>query len=408
MNAVNPIRRVVVSGIGVVSAIGLNREQFEDSLRAGRCGIRPISRVDPNRLQMKNVAVVADFDAAAHIDAKRLTMMDRFAQFAVVAAREAAADAGVERGNGLRGAAVVLGSGAGGKTTDDDAFRELYEAGNQRVHPTVIPRSMLSAAVSHVTMDLGIQGPSFAVSSACASAAHALGQALWMLRNGAAEIALAGGSEACITLGPLKAWDSLRVVSLDLCRPFSLGRRGMTLGEGAAVLALETLDRARRRGAKIYAEIAGFGMSSDAGHLIQPSAEGAARAMQAALRDGRIAPEEVDYINAHGTGTRSNDATESSAVRAVFGEHADSLAVSSTKSMHGHALGASGALEAAATALGIRGGFVPPTVNFTEADPDCPLDCVPNKAREVPVRVALSNSFAFGGLNAVLALKKVR
>ena len=401
MNAVNPIRRVVVSGIGVVSAIGLNREQFEDSLRAGRCGIRPISRVDPNRLQMKNVAVVADFDAAAHIDAKRLTMMDRFAQFAVVAAREAAADAGVERGNGLRGAAVVLGSGAGGKTTDDDAFRELYEAGNQRVHPTVIPRSMLSAAVSHVTMDLGIQGPSFAVSSACASAAHALGQALWMLRNGAAEIALAGGSEACITLGPLKAWDSLRVVSLDLCRPFSLGRRGMTLGEGAAVLALETLDRARRRGAKIYAEIAGFGMSSDAGHLIQPSAEGAARAMQAALRDGRIAPEEVDYINAHGTGTRSNDATESSAVRAVFGEHADSLAVSSTKSMHGHALGASGALEAAATALGIRGGFVPPTVNFTEADPDCPLDCVPNKAREVPVRVALSNSFAFGGLNAV-------
>ncbi len=405
--AVNSGCRVVVSGIGVVSAIGLNREQFEDSLRAGRCGIRPISRVDPDRLQMKNAAVVDGFDAAAHIDAKRLTMMDRFAQFAVVAAREAAADAGVERRNGLRAAAVVLGSGAGGKTTDDDAFRELYEAGNQRVHPTVIPRSMLSAAVSHVTMDLGIQGPSFAISSACASAAHALGQALWMLRNGAAEIALAGGSEACITLGPLKAWDSMRVVS-DICRPFSLGRRGMTLGEGAAVLALETLDHARRRGAKIYAELAGFGMSSDASHLIQPSAEGAARAMQAALCDGRIEPEEVDYINAHGTGTRSNDATESNAVRAVFGGHADALAISSTKSMHGHALGASGALEAAATALGIHGGFVPPTVNFTEADPDCPLDCVPNEAREVPVRVALSNSFAFGGLNAVLALKKVQ
>ncbi len=408
MNAVNSGCRVVVSGIGVVSAIGLNREQFEDSLRAGRCGIRPITQVDPDRLQMKNAAVVTGFDAAAHIDAKRLKMMDRFAQFAVVAAREAVADAGFERRNGLRAAAVVLGSGAGGKTTDDDAFRELYEAGNPRVHPTVIPRSMLSAAVSHVTIDLGIQGPSFAVSSACASAAHALGQALWMLRNGSAEVALAGGAEACITLGLLKAWDAMRVVSLDICRPFSLGRRGMTLGEGAAVLALETLDRARRRGAKIYAELAGFGMSSDASHLIQPSAEGAAQAMQAALRDGRIEPGEVDYINTHGTGTRTNDATESNAIRAVFGGYADALAVSSTKSMHGHALGASGALEAAATALGIHGGFVPPTMNFIEADSDCPLDCVPNKAREVPVRVALSNSFAFGGLNAVLALKQVR
>ena len=284
---------------------------------------------------MKNAAAVAGFDAAAHIHPKRLTMMDRFAQFAVVAAREAIADAGIARGDGLRAAAVVLGSAAGGKTTEDDAFRELYGAGNPRVHPTVIPRSMLSAAVSHVAMDLGIQGPSFAVSSACASAAHALGQALWMLRSGAAEIALAGGAEACITPGPLKAWDSMRVVSLDICRPFSLGRRGMTLGEGAAVLALETLDRARRRGAKIYAELAGFGMSSDAGHLIQPSADGAARSMQAALRDGRIEPGEVDYINAHGTGTRSNDATESSAVKAVFDGHADALAISSTKSMHG-------------------------------------------------------------------------
>ena len=407
MNAVNSDCRVVVSGIGVVSAIGLNRERFEDSLRAGRCGIRPITRFAPDRLQMKNAAAVAGFDAAAHIHPKRLTMMDRFAQFAVVAAREAIADAGIARGDGLRAAAVVLGSAAGGKTTEDDAFRELYGAGNPRVHPTVIPRSMLSAAVSHVAMDLGIQGPSFAVSSACASAAHALGQALWMLRSGAAEIALAGGAEACITPGPLKAWDSMRVVSLDICRPFSLGRRGMTLGEGAAVLTLETLDRARRRGAKIYAELAGFGMSSDAGHLIQPSADGAARSMRAALRDGRIEPGEVDYINAHGTGTRSNDATESSAVKAVFDGHADALAISSTKSMHGHALGASGALEAAATALAIRGSFMPPTVNFTAADPDCPLDCVPNKARAAPVRAALSNSFAFGGLNAVLALKKV-
>lgn len=399
---------MVVSGIGVVSAIGLDRKQFEDSLRAGRCGIRPIARVDPDRLQIKNGAEAVGFDAAGQIDSKRLTMMDRFAQFAVVAAREAVADSGFQQGDELRDAAVILGSGAGGKTTDDDAFRDLYGAGNPRVHPTVIPRLMLSAAVSQVTIDLGIQGPSFAVSSACASATHALGQALWMLRNGSTEIALAGGAEACITLGTLKAWESMRVMSPDTCRPFSLGRRGMTLGEGSAVLVLETLEHARQRGAKVYAEIAGFGMSSDAGHLIQPSAEGAARAMQAALCDGGIEPGTVGYINTHGTGTRTNDATESKAIGAVFGSHAGELLISSTKSMHGHALGASGALEAAAVALGIHGRFVPPTVNFIEADPDCPLDCVPNEARAVAVQIALSNSFAFGGLNAVLAFKKIQ
>ena len=397
-----------MTGIGVVSAIGLNRKQFGDSLREGRCGIRPITLVDPDQLQVKNGAEAHGFDPTAHFDAKQLAMMDRFSQFAVVAAREAVADAGVEERDGLSEAAVILGSGAGGKTTDDDAFRELYGAGNPRVHPTVIPRLMLSAAVSHVTIDLGVKGPSFAVSSACASATHALGQALWMLRSGSADMALAGGSEACITLGTIKAWESMRVMSPDICRPFSLGRRGMTLGEGAAVMVLETLDSARARGATIYAELAGFGMSSDAGHLIQPSADGAARAMRAALCDGQIDPSQVDYVNTHGTGTKTNDVTESAAIATVFGDHAGKLVVSSTKSMHGHALGASGALEVAATALGIQGGFVPPTVNFVEADPECPLDCVPNEAREVQVSTAVSNSFAFGGLNAVVALKAVR
>ncbi len=397
-----------MSGIGVVSAIGLNRTEFRDSLRAGRCGIQAITRVDPNQLQVKNGAEAHGFDAAAHFDRKQLAMMDRFSHFAVVAAREAVADAGVEPQHGLGEAAVILGSGAGGKTTEDEVYRELYGAGNPRVHPTAIPRSMLSAAVSHVTIDLGIKGPSFAVSSACASATHALGQALWLVRNGAAEIALAGGTEACITLATIKAWESMRVMSPDVCRPFSLGRRGMTLGEGAAVLVLETLDAARARGARIYAELAGFGMSSDAGHLIQPSADGAARAMWAALRDAALDPGQVDYVNTHGTGTKTNDVTESAAIATIFDDHASKLMVSSTKSMHGHALGASGALEVAATALGIEAGFVPPTINFVEPDPDCPLDCVPNEARETRVSAALSNSFAFGGHNAVVALRQIQ
>jgi nodulation protein E len=273
------------------------------------------------------------------------------------------------------------------------------------VHPLTIPKTMANAGASHISMEFGLTGPGFTISTACSSAGHAIGQAFWMVRGGAADLAIAGGSEAPFSFGLLKAWEAMRVVSPDTCRPFSKDRRGMILGEGAAMFVLEPLEAARARGARIHAELVGFGMSSDAAHITQPSAEGAMRAMRAALRDAGIAPEQVGYINAHGTGTVANDAAETAAIRAAFGAHADRLAVSSTKSMHGHALGAAAALECLAAVLALRDGVLPPTANFNEPDPACDLDVIPNHARAAQVECALSNSFAFGGLNAVLALR---
>jgi len=273
-----------------------------------------------------------------------------------------------------------------------------------------IPRSMANAAASRLSMEFGVTGPVYTISTACSSSNHAIGQAFGMVRSGAADVALAGGSEAPFSLGFLKSWEALRVVAPDTCRPFSLGRKGLILGEGAAMLVLEPLDAARARGAQVWGEIAGFGMSSDAYHLTQPSAAGAARAMRAALADAGVTPEvfasDAAYINAHGTGTTVNDATETEAIRGVFGGYADRLLVSSTKSMHGHALGAAGALEAAATLAALRGGMIPPTANFTEPDPACDLEIVPNHARSAEVEWGMSNSFAFGGLNAVLVFRR--
>lgn len=401
------MQRVVITGIGCVSALGINAPQTWQALASGCSGIREITRIPTEKLAIKIGAEVPGYRPEEHFDAKRLALLDPFSQFALVAAREAVSDAGIDFWDELRQrSAVILGTGVAGKTTDDEAFWKLYGEGVPRVSPTGIPRSMASSATSHVTMEFGITGPAFTVSSACSSANHAIGQAFQLVRHGSAEMALAGGSEASFTPGMMKAWESMRVMAPDTCRPFSLGRRGMVLGEGAGVVVLEPLERARSRGARIYAEIAGFGMSADAGHMIQPSEQGAARAMTAALQDAALSPEHVQYINAHGTGTESNDVTETRAIRRVFGEHADRLAVSSTKSMHGHALGASGALELVATALTLECGVIPPTANFVEPDPKCDLDYVPNQARETRVEAALSNSFAFGGLNAVLALRK--
>jgi nodulation protein E len=273
------------------------------------------------------------------------------------------------------------------------------------VHPLTIPKTMSNAGASHISMEFGITGPSFTISTACSSSAHAIGQAFWMVRNGVCDLALTGGSEAPFSFGILKAWEAMRVVSAETCRPFSKDRKGMILGEGAAMFVIEPLEIAQARGARILAELVGFGMSADACHITQPSAEGAARAMRAALRDARLKPEEIGYINAHGTATPANDPTETAAIRATFGEHANRLAVSSTKSMHGHALGAAAALECLATALALRDGILPPTVNYNEPDPDCDLDVIPNHARTAQVEYALTNSFAFGGLNAVLALR---
>ena len=401
------MRRVAVTGIGVISALGVNRESFWRALAAGESGIRRMELVPPGIVRFPNAAEARDYRAADYFDEKEAAFLDRFAQFAAVAAREAILDANIEWTPELRGrTAIVTGSSTGGQSSEDESFRDFYERKQPRLSPFTIPKAMFNAGASRISFEHGITGPVYTVSTACSSANHAIGQAFWMVRNGAAELAIAGGSEAPFSPGFLKAWEGMRVVSPDTCRPFSRDRKGLILGEGAGMLVLEPLERAQARGAFIYGEIAGFGMSSDAHHLTQPIAEGAARAMRSALADAGAVPEAIGYINAHGTGTLANDPTETEAIRAVFGPHAAKLLVSSTKSMHGHALGAAGAMEAAATLLALSRNLIPPTANFLGPDPACDLDVVPNLARAAEVEWALSNSFAFGGLNAVLAFRR--
>lgn len=402
-----PHRRVVISGLGVISALGPDSRAFWKALCDGRPGIGPLQSIEPKLLRFSNGAEVRAFASSDYFDEKEAALLDRFAQFGVIAAREALADAAVGWTPDLRErTAIVTGSCVGGQSTEDEGFVGLYRNNSPRVNPFTIPRTMANAAASRISLECGVVGPTYTVSTACSSANHAIGQAFWMVRGGLVEMAITGGSEAVFSLGFLKAWEAMRVVSPDTCRPFSKDRKGLILGEGGAMLVLEPYEAARARGARIYAEIVGFGMSSDAHHITQPSADGAARAMRAALADGALQPEQVAYINAHGTATQANDSTETAAIRKVFGGHADKLAVSSTKSMHGHALGAAGALEAAATALALRHGILPPTANYTEPDPGCDLDVIPNQARQIEVECALSNSFAFGGLNAVLAFRR--
>jgi nodulation protein E len=401
------MRRVAITGLGAISALGRNVCEFAEALRAGRSGIAPIESADMSQIRFKNGAEVRGYSHQPYFDDRRADFMDRFAQFAVIAAREAVTGAGVEWTPELRErAAIVTGSCVGGQSTEDAGFREIYKLGQNRVHPLTIPKTMANAGASHISMEFGITGPSFTISTACSSAGHALGQAYWMVRGGMTDLALAGGSEAPFSVGILKAWEAMRVVSPETCRPFSKDRRGMILGEGAAMFVLEPLEAAVARGARVHAEIVGFGMSADACHITQPSSDGAARAIRAALRDAGLAPEQVGYINAHGTATPANDPAEAGAIRAVFGGHTDKVAVSSTKSMHGHALGAAAALEALATVLALRDGVLPPTANYQVPDPECDLDVIPNEARAAQVEWALSNSFAFGGLNAVLAFRK--
>ena len=401
------MRRVAITGMGAICALGRSVPEVAASLCQGRSGIGQIESTDCSQLRFQNGAEVRGYNHQPYFEDRRADFIDRFAQFAVIAAREAALCAAVEWTPELRErAAIITGSCVGGQSTEDIGFHEVYKLGHNRVHPLTIPKTMANAGASHISMEFGITGPSFTISTACSSAGHAIGQAYWMIRSGAADLAITGGSEAPFSFGILKAWEAMRVVSPETCRPFSKDRRGMILGEGAAMFVLEPLEAARARGAPIHAEIVGFGMSADASHITQPSAEGAARAMRAALRDASLAPEQIGYINAHGTATPANDVTETTAIRSVFGAHAARLPVSSTKSMHGHALGAAAALECLATALALRDGVLPPTANFTAPDPDCDLDVIPNHARPAQVEYALSNSFAFGGLNAVLALRK--
>ena len=404
------MRRVVITGMGCVSALGSTAVATWQGMREGRAGIGPLTGLSGHELRTAIAGQARDFDASAHFDEKRLVLLDPVSQYALVAAREAMAQAGLNKASfeGLLGerSAVIIGTGIGGASTQDHMARRLYGEGNPRVHPMAIVRVMPNAPASQISLEFGLQGPAFAVASACASSNHALAQALMLLQTGVADVALAGGVEACITLGIVKAWEAMRVMADDTCRPFSKGRRGLVLGEGAGVFVLETLEHAQGRGAQILAEFAGAGMSADAADIVMPDAGGAARAMRAALAHAGLAPQDVGYINAHGTGTQANDTTETRAIRAVFGAHADQLAVSSTKSMHGHALGGGGAVELVAVVGALLHDVLPPTINYLEPDPNCDLDVVPNQPRETRVQAALSNSFAFGGLNAVLALRR--
>ncbi|MBC6942142.1 MAG: beta-ketoacyl-[acyl-carrier-protein] synthase family protein [Xanthomonadales bacterium] len=402
------MHRVVITGIGAVTPLGHNATATWNALREGRGAIGPIENFPREGLRYGIAAEVRGFDPARHFDEKKLIQYDRFSQFALVAAREAVAQSGIDFARDGLGedTAVVIGTGVGGETTHDEASKRLYGDNNPRLHPLTIVRLMANAAASHVCIEHGLHGAAFATSSACASANHALAQAFMLVRSGAARAALTGGSEACITLGVVRAWEAMRVMADDTCRPFCKQRRGMVLGEGAAMFVLETLDSAQARGAPILAEFAGAGLSADAGDIVFPSQTWTAKAISRALADARLDPADVGYVNAHGTATPANDPTETRALRQVFGAHADTLAVSSTKSMHGHALGAAGAIELLATIGALREGVLPPTMNFIDPDPECDLDYVPNVARERPLQAALSNSFAFGGLNAVLALRR--
>ncbi|RYG92328.1 beta-ketoacyl-[acyl-carrier-protein] synthase family protein [Loktanella sp. IMCC34160] len=401
------MRRVVITGAGTINALGHDVPTTLEAMREGRCGIGPLDIRDVDRLAVKIGGQVKGFDETEHFNRQQIALYDRFTQFTVLAARQAMAQSGLEfRGALADRSGVVLGTSGGGLTTQDENYRVVYEEGKNRVHPFIVPKLMNNAAASHVSMEWNLRGPSFTVATACASSNHAMGLAFQMIRSGMADAMITGGSESMLVFGGVKAWEGLRVMSKDACRPFCATRNGMVQGEGAGVFVFEEYEAARARGAEILAEVVGFAMSSDASDIVMPSKQGAARAIAGALADARLDRGQVGYINAHGTGTAANDKTECAAVADVFGTHADRLMISSTKSMHGHLIGGTGAVELLACIMALRDGVIAPTINYEEPDPECALDVVPNEAREADVDVVLSNAFAFGGLNAVLALRK--
>jgi len=402
------MRRVVITGMGVYCALGRDVNEFREGLRTGRSGITTFSPGEISDLRFTQGGEVKDFNPTDHMPAKEADMVDRFAQFAIVAAAEAVRNSGVELTPELKdNAAIVTGSCVGGQSTENQGFWDVYRMGRNRVHPMTIPKTMANAGASGISLRFGITGPSFTIATACASSAHAIGQAFTMVKSGMTDFAITGGSEAPFSYGLLKAWEAMRVVTPTLCRPFSKDRNGMSLGEGAAMMTIETLEHALARGARPIAEIVGFGMSADAHHITQPSAEGAAKAVTMALKQAGIGPEQIGYVNAHGTGTAVNDVTETRALKLALGDHAYKVAISSSKAMHGHTLGAAGAIESMAAVLAMTGGFIPPTINYNTPDPDCDLDYTPNAARALEFEYAISNSFAFGGLNAVLAFRRI-
>ncbi|MDN5786315.1 beta-ketoacyl synthase [Pseudorhodobacter sp.] len=402
------MKRVVITGAGTINALAYDVPGTLQAFRDARCGISELDIRDVDRLSVKIGGQVHGWDAEAHFNRQQIVLFDKFTQFTLLAARQAIAQSGLSfDGNLGYETGVVLGTAGGGVNTWDENYRVVYEEGKNRVHPFVVPKLMNNAAASHVSMEFNLRGPSYTVATACASSNHAMGQAFHMVRSGMSRVMVTGGAESMLCFGGIKAWEGLRVMSKEACRPFSLTRNGMVQGEGAAMFVFEEYDHARARGAEILAEVIGFAMSSDAADIVMPSKQGAARAIAGALRDARLNPSDVGYINAHGTGTAANDKTECAAVADVFGAHADHLMISSTKSMHGHLIGGTGAVELLACIMALRDGVIAPTIGYEEPDPECALDVVPNEAREARVEVAISNAFAFGGLNAVLALRRV-
>jgi 3-oxoacyl-[acyl-carrier-protein] synthase II/nodulation protein E len=408
------LNRVVVTGLGCITPIGNSVADFRTSLFAGTTGIAPFPPYPeaPAReahdktqgLRFTQSAAVKNFDPREHLDSGIITATDRTTQFAIVAARQAALESQLVNHHPPEKIAIIVGCACGGRQAEETETIKLY-ARDARVHPLTVVRTMASAGASNISIDQKVTGPTLNISTACSSGTHAIGLAFQMIRSGMVSAAIAGGHEAPLTFGFLRAWDSMRVVSPTQCRPFSADRDGMTIGEGAAMLTLETLASAQARNAHIYAEIAGFGFSADASHITQPLADGAANAMRQAIADANAAPEDVGYISAHGTGTQANDSTEAAAIHQVFGSHASKIPISSTKSLHGHSIGASGALEALATILGLNENLLPANAGVTEIDPALNLDVILGAPRKATPKLALSNSLAFGGLNAVLALR---
>ncbi len=400
-------RRVVITGAGTINPLGHDVDATFDAMKNGRCGIGPLDIRDVDRLAIQIGGQVQNYCETEYFNRQQIALYDRFTQFTLLAARQAIAQSGLTFTGDLADySGVILGTSGGGLNTQDENYRAVYEEGKNRVHPFIVPKLMNNAAVSQVSMEFNLRGPSFTVATACASSNHAMGQAFNMVRSGMARVMVTGGSESMLCFGGIKAWEGLRVMSRDACRPFCATRNGMVQGEGAGIFVFEDYDHAVARGADILCEVAGFAMSSDASDIVMPSKQGAARAIAGALKDAKIAPTDVGYINAHGTGTAANDKTECAAVADVFGPHADKLMMSSTKSMHGHLIGGTGAVELLACIMALRDGVIAPTIGYEEPDPECALDVVPNTARDASVDVVLSNAFAFGGLNAVIALRK--
>lgn len=401
------MKRVVITGVGTINALGKNTSEYYESIKNGICGVELLDIEDADLLSIKIGAMVKGYNEENFFSSQQLSFCDRYTQFALIAAKEAINQSGFKvKSSNCEQVGVIIGNSGGGLQTLDQNYRNVFRHQKKRLHPFIVPKLMANAASSQISIRYNIKGPSFTVSAACASSNHAMGQAFKLIQTGQLCASITGGSESMLCFGGLKAWEGLRVMSNTKCRPFSKNRDGMAQGEGAAIFIFEEYETARRRGAEIIAEVVGFSMTSDANDILKPSKDGAKRAILSALQDASVNVSEIDYINAHGTGTVLNDKTESLALQEIFSAETCNPLISSTKSQHGHLIGGAGAIELVACLMALKHDLVPPTVNFEEKDPNCDINLVVNNVQEKEVNYALSNAFAFGGMNSVLVTKK--